>query len=150
VKIERHTKIVELISKYDIETQEDLAEKLNEAGFNVTQATVSRDIRELKLTKVSTDGNRQKYVVLQSQEGWMSEKYIRVLQDGFLSMTKASNILVIRTVSGMAMAVAAALDAMQFKEVLGCIAGDDTIFCATRNDEETLSLMDRMRKIVGK
>ncbi|KAB1437651.1 arginine repressor [Candidatus Galacturonibacter soehngenii] len=150
MKIERHTKIVELISKYDIETQEDLAEKLNEAGFNVTQATVSRDIRELKLTKVSTDGNRQKYVVLQSQEGWMSEKYIRVLQDGFLSMTKASNILVIRTVSGMAMAVAAALDAMQFKEVLGCIAGDDTIFCATRSDEETLSLMDRMRKIVGK
>lgn len=150
MKIERHTKIVELISKYDIETQEDLAEKLNEAGFNVTQATVSRDIRELKLTKVSTDGNRQKYVVLQSQEGWMSEKYIRVLQDGFLSMTKASNILVIKTVSGMAMAVAAALDAMQYKEVLGCIAGDDTIFCATRNDEETLSLMDRMRKIVGK
>lgn len=150
MKIERHTKIVELISKYDIETQEELAEKLNQAGFNVTQATVSRDIRELKLTKVATDGNRQKYVVLQSQEGWMSEKYIRILQDGFISMTKASNILVIKTVSGMAMAVAAALDAMQFKEVLGCIAGDDTIFCATRNDEETLSLMDRMRKIVGK
>lgn len=150
MKIERHTKIVEVISKYDIETQEELADKLNQAGFNVTQATVSRDIRELKLTKVSTDGNRQKYVVLQSQEGWMSEKYIRVLQDGFLSMTKASNILVIKTVSGMAMAVAAALDAMQYKEVLGCIAGDDTIFCATRNDEETLSLMDKMRKIVGK
>jgi transcriptional regulator of arginine metabolism len=150
MKIERHSKIVELISKYDIETQEELAEKLNEAGFNVTQATVSRDIRELKLTKVSTDGNKQKYVVLQSQEGWMSEKYIRVLQDGFLNMTKASNILVIKTVSGMAMAVAAALDAMQFKEVVGCIAGDDTIFCATRSEEETLSLMDRLRKIVGK
>jgi transcriptional regulator of arginine metabolism len=150
MKIERHTKIVELISKYDIETQEELADKLNQAGFNVTQATVSRDIRELKLTKVSTDGNRQKYVVLQTQEGWMSEKYIRVLQDGFLNMTKASNILVIKTVSGMAMAVAAALDAMQFKEVLGCIAGDDTIFCATRSDEETLSLMEKMRKITGK
>lgn len=150
MKIERHTKIVELISKFDIETQEELADKLNQAGFNVTQATVSRDIRELKLTKVSTDGNRQKYVVLQSQEGWMSEKYIRVLQDGFLNMTKASNILVIKTVSGMAMAVAAALDAMQFKEVLGCIAGDDTIFCATRSDEETLSLMEKMRKITGK
>ncbi len=150
MKIERHTKIVELISKFDIETQEDLADKLNQAGFNVTQATVSRDIRELKLTKVSTDGNRQRYVVLQSQEGWMSEKYIRVLQDGFLNMTKASNILVIKTVSGMAMAVAAALDAMQFKEVLGCIAGDDTIFCATRSDEETLTLMEKMRKITGK
>lgn len=150
MKIERHTKIVELISKYDIETQEELADKLNQAGFNVTQATVSRDIRELKLTKVSTDGNRQRYVVLQSQEGWMSEKYIRVLQDGFLNMTKASNILVIKTVSGMAMAVAAAMDAMQFKEVLGCIAGDDTIFCATRSDEETLTLMEKMRKITGK
>jgi transcriptional regulator of arginine metabolism len=150
MKIERHTKIVELISKYDIETQEELADKLNQTGFNVTQATVSRDIRELKLTKISTDGNRQKYVVLQSQEGWMSEKYIRVLQDGFMNMTKASNILVIKTVSGMAMAVAAALDAMQFKEVLGCIAGDDTIFCATRSDEETLTLMEKMRKITGK
>lgn len=150
MKIERHTKIVELISKYDIETQEELADKLNQSGFNVTQATVSRDIRELKLTKIATDGNRQKYVVLQSQEGWMSEKYIRVLQDGYIGMTKASNILVIKTVSGMAMAVAAALDAMQFKEVLGCIAGDDTIFCATRSDEEILSLMDKMRKIIGK
>ncbi|OYP40672.1 arginine repressor, partial [Lachnotalea glycerini] len=104
MKIERHTKIVELISKYDIETQEELADKLNDSGFNVTQATVSRDIRELKLTKVATDGNRQKYVVLQSQEGWMSEKFIRVLQDGFINMTKASNILVIKTVSVMAMA----------------------------------------------
>ncbi|MFA9375419.1 MAG: arginine repressor [Lachnotalea sp.] len=150
MKIERHSKIVELISNYDIETQEDLADKLNQAGYNVTQATVSRDIRELKLTKVATDGNRQKYVVLQSQEGWMSEKYIRVLQDGFLNMTKASNILVVKTVSGMAMAVAAALDAMQFKEVLGCIAGDDTIFCATRSEEETLTLMEKMRKITGK
>lgn len=150
VKIERHTKIVELISKYDIETQEELADKLNEAGFNVTQATVSRDIRELKLTKVAFDGNRQKYVVLQSQEGWMSEKYIRVLQDGFSNMSMAQNILVVKTVSGMAMAVAAALDAMQFPEVVGCIAGDDTIMCATRGEDETLLLMERLRKIVGR
>lgn len=150
MKIERHTKIVELINKYDIETQEELADKLNEAGFNVTQATVSRDIRELKLTKVAFDGNRQKYVVLQSQEGWMSEKYIRVLQDGFSNMSMAQNILVIKTVSGMAMAVAAALDAMQFPEVVGCIAGDDTIMCATRGEDDTLLLMERLRKIVGR
>lgn len=150
MKIERHTKIVELINKYDIETQEELADKLNEAGFNVTQATVSRDIRELKLTKVAFDGNRQKYVVLQSQEGWMSEKYIRVLQDGFSNMSMAQNILVVKTVSGMAMAVAAALDAMQFPEVVGCIAGDDTIMCATRGEDDTLLLMERLRKIVGR
>lgn len=150
MKIERHTKIVELIGKFDIETQEELADKLNEAGFNVTQATVSRDIRELKLTKVAVDGNKQKYVVLQAQEGWMSEKYIRVLKDGFVSMSMAQNILVIKTVSGMAMAVAAALDAMQFSELAGCIAGDDTIMCAIRSQEDTLVLMDRIKKLIGK
>lgn len=150
MKIERHTKIVELISKYDIETQEELAEKLNQAGFNVTQATVSRDIRELKLTKVAIDGNKQKYVVLQAQEGWMSEKYIRVLKDGFVSMAMAQNILVVKTVAGMAMAVAAALDAMQFSELVGCIAGDDTIMCAIRSEDDTLILMEKIKKIVGR
>ncbi len=150
MKIERHTKIVELISKYDIETQEELAEKLNQAGFNVTQATVSRDIRELKLTKVAVDGNKQKYVVLQAQEGWMSEKFIRVLKDGFVSMAMAQNILVVKTVSGMAMAVAAALDAMQFSELVGCIAGDDTIMCAIRSEDDTLILMEKIKKIVGR
>lgn len=147
MKIERHTKIVELISKYDIETQEELAEKLNKIGFNVTQATVSRDIRELKLSKVAIDGGKQKYVVLQNQEGWMSEKYIRVLKDGFVSMDMAQNILVIKTVSGMAMAVAAALDAMQWHEIVGCIAGDDTIMCAIRSAEDTLVVMDYIYKL---
>lgn len=147
MKIERHTKIVELINKYDVETQEELAERLNSIGFNVTQATVSRDIRELKLTKVAVDGGKQKYVVLQNQEGWMSEKYIRVLQDGFVSMDRAQNILVIKTVSGMAMAVAAALDAMQWNEIVGCIAGDDTIMCAIRTVDDTLIVMDNIYKI---
>lgn len=149
MKIERHTKIVELINKYDIETQEELADRLNNIGFNVTQATVSRDIRELKLTKIAVDGGKQKYVVLQNQEGWMSEKYIRVLRDGFLSMDKAQNILVIKTVSGMAMAVAAALDAMQWNQIVGCIAGDDTIMCAIRTTEDTLTVMDNIYKITA-
>lgn len=147
MKIERHTKIVELINKYDIETQEELADKLNKIGFNVTQATVSRDIRELKLSKVAIDNGKQKYVVLQNQEGWMSEKYIRVLKDGFVSMDMAQNILVIKTVSGMAMAVAAALDAMQWHEIVGCIAGDDTIMCAIRSAEDTLVVMDYIYKL---
>lgn len=149
MKIERHTKIVELINKYDIETQEDLADKLNKIGFNVTQATVSRDIRELKLSKVAIDGGKQKYVVLQNQEGWMSEKYIRVLKDGFVSMDMAQNILVIKTVSGMAMAVAAALDAMQWHEIVGCIAGDDTIMCAIRSVDDTLIVMDYIYKLTN-
>lgn len=149
MKIERHTKIVELINKFDIETQEELADKLNEIGYNVTQATVSRDIRELKLSKVAVDGGKQKYVVLQNQEGWMSEKYIRILKDGFVSMDFAQNILVIKTVSGMAMAVAAALDAMQWHEIVGCIAGDDTIMCAIRSVDDTLIVMDHIYKIIN-
>ena len=108
MKVSRHAKIIELINQYNIETQEELADRLNNAGFKVTQATISRDIRDLKLTKVASDGGRQKYVVLRPDEGGMSEKYVRVLQDGYVSMDMAQNILVIKTVSGMAMAVAAA------------------------------------------
>ena len=150
MKDSRHAKIIELISQNDIETQEELAERLNGAGFKVTQATVSRDIRDLKLTKVSVDGGRQKYVVLKPEEDGMSEKYIRVLRDGYVSMDMAQNILVIKTVSGMAMAVAAAVDAMKWKEVVGCIAGDDTIMCAVRSVDETVAVMEKIRKIVSK
>ena len=150
MKVSRHAKIIELISQYDIETQEELAEYLNNAGFKVTQATVSRDIRDLKLTKVSLNGGKQKYVIHRQDEDGMSEKYIRVLRDGYMSMDMAQNILVIKTVSGMAMAVAVAVDAMKLNEVVGCIAGDDTIMCAIRTVEDTVTVMDKIRKIVSK
>ena len=150
MKVSRHAKIIALINQYDIETQEELAERLNQAGFRVTQATVSRDIRDMKLMKMSVDGKRQKYVILKSEEEGISEKYIRVLRDGYISMDMAQNILVIKTVSGMAMAVAAALDAMKWKEVVGCIAGDDTIMCAVRSVEETMAVMEKIRKIISK
>jgi transcriptional regulator of arginine metabolism len=148
MKTERHSKIVELIGKYEIDTQEELAQRLNEAGFRVTQATVSRDIRELKLSKVTGAGGRQKYVVLQKKEEELNEKYIRVLRDGFLSMDMAQNILVIKTVPGMAMAVAAALDEVHFHEIVGCIAGDDTIMCAVRSVDDTILVMEKLRKIL--
>ncbi len=146
MKVERHSKIVELIGKYEIETQEELAEYLNKAGYRVTQATVSRDIRELKLSKVQSESGKQHYVVLQSQ-GSFSDKYIRILRDGYMSMDMAQNILVIKTVSGMAMAVAAALDAIHFHEIVGCIAGDDTIMCAVRSVDDTILVMDKIRKL---
>lgn len=148
MKINRHAKIVELINKHRIETQEELAEYLNKEGFKVTQATVSRDIRDLKLTKVPTDNGKQRYAVHQKDESEMSEKYIRVLKDGFVSMDMAQNILVIKTVSGMASAVCAALDAMRWNEIVGSIAGDDTIMCAIRSVEDTVSVMDKISKIV--
>ncbi len=144
----RHGKIVEIIQKYDVETQEELAGRLREAGFNVTQATVSRDIRELKLSKVAAAGGGQKYVVLEQGDERKGDKYIRVLRDGFLSMDMAGNILVVKTVSGMAMAVAAALDELRFAEVVGCIAGDDTIFVAVRTVEDTKILMERLQRLV--
>ena len=148
MKIQRHAKIVELINKYDIDTQEELARRLKEAGFRVTQATVSRDIRELRLTKIAVNGGKQKYMVMNNQSSELDEKYLRILREGFLSMDMAQNLLVIRTVSGMAMAVAAAMDALNWKEIAGCIAGDDTIMCAIRSVDDTLLVMDKIQKIL--
>lgn len=148
MKLERHSKIVELIGKYEIETQEELAEHLKQAGYKVTQATVSRDIRELKLTKVQSENGRQRYMVMQNQTAF-SNKYIRILKDGYVSMDMAQNILVIKTVSGMAMAVAAALDEIHFHEIVGCIAGDDTIMCAVRSVDDTILLMDKLKKLIS-
>lgn len=148
MKVNRHVKIVELVNKYAIETQEELADRLREEGFQITQATVSRDIRDLKLTKVPTDDGRQKYVVLKATENALRDKYIRIMKDGFVSMDMAMNILVIKTVSGMAMAVGAAIDEMRWHEVVGCIAGDDTIMCAVRTMEDTAVVMEKIRKIV--
>lgn len=148
MKMKRHSQIIRLINQYDIETQEELVEKLNESGFQVTQATVSRDIRELKLTKVQSENGRQRYMVMQNQTAF-SDKYIRILKDGYVSMDMAQNILVIKTVSGMAMAVAAALDEIHFHEIVGCIAGDDTIMCAVRSVDDTILLMDKLKKLIS-
>lgn len=144
----RHERIIEIIENHDVETQEELASYLKKAGYNVTQATVSRDIRELKLSKVPTGDGKQKYVVLKRDDSHMGDKYIRVLRDGFVSMDMAQNILVVKTVAGMAMAVAAAVDAMKFKEIVGSIAGDDTIMMAVRTVEETKILMDKIQAML--
>ena len=148
MKRRRHEKIIELIGKYDIETQDELADMLRREGFEVTRATVSRDIRELKLSKVPAYGGRQKYALLQHQEHQMAEKYEGILREAFVSMDCAQNILVIKTVSGMAMAVGAAMDNLGWKEIVGCIAGDDTVMCVIRTSEDTESLMEELEKII--
>ena len=99
------------------------------------------------MSKVQSENGKQRYAVLQSQSGF-SDKYIRILRDGFMSMDMAQNMLVIKTVSGMAMAVAAALDAIHFHEIVGCIAGDDTIMCAVRSVDDTILVMDKIRKLL--
>ena len=148
MKTKRQRKIIELITNYDIETQEELAAKLVENGFNVTQATISRDIRELNLTKIATKGGKQKYAVQSSSDIVSNSKYMRVLNDGIITMDTAGNILVVKTVSGMAMAVAATLDAMQIKEILGCIAGDDTIMCVVKHAEETDRVKEHIESFI--
>lgn len=148
MKRQRHEVVVDLINKYDIETQEELAAYLKEEGFEVTQATVSRDIRELKLSKIATGNGKQKYIILKNDDSHLGDKYIRVLRDGFVSMNMAQNILVIKTVQGMAMAVAAALDAMKFSEIVGCIAGDDTIMAAIKSTDETKVVIDKINEIL--
>ena len=120
MKSKRHAKILELIDKYDIETQEELADRLNESGFSVTQATISRDIRELKLSKVSGSNGRQKYVAFIKPTMEMTDKYSRVLKEGYISKEVATSMIVIKTVTGMAMAVAVAIDHMELPGVVGC------------------------------
>ena len=148
MKRARHEVVVDLINRYDIETQEELAAYLRKEGFEVTQATVSRDIRELHLSKIAAANGKQKYIILQNETTRLSDKYIRVLRDGFVSMDMAQNILVIKTVQGMAMAVAAAVDAMHFPEIVGCIAGDDTIFAAVRSVDDTRVVMQKLDEII--
>ena len=141
MKTNRQSKIIEIIQKNEVETQDELSALLEKDGFRVTQATVSRDIRELKLTKIPTAGGRQKYAVITDAPENLSKKYERVLREGFLSMDMAQNILVIKTVSGMASAVCAAIDAMKMREIVGSIAGDDTIMCAIRTVDDTYAVM---------
>ncbi len=148
MKEKRHAKILEIIHREEVGTQEEMCDLLNKAGYHVTQATVSRDIRELKLSKVALSGGRQKYVLLADVQDAMDAKYIRVFQEGVVSIDMAQNILVIRTVSGMAMAVAASLDSMNHHEIVGSIAGDDTIMCAVRTVDETVDLMRQLKKLL--
>lgn len=148
MKEKRHAKILEIIRREEVGTQEEMCDLLNKAGFHVTQATVSRDIRELKLSKVAVSGGRQKYVLLSDARNTMDEKYIRVFQEGVVSIDMAQNILVIKTVSGMAMAVAASLDSMNHHVIVGSIAGDDTIMCAVRTVEETVNLMRQLKRLL--
>lgn len=148
MKTNRQSKIIEIIQKNEVETQDELSALLEKDGFRVTQATVSRDIRELKLTKIPTASGRQKYAVITDAPENLSKKYERVLREGFLSMDMAQNILVIKTVSGMASAVCAAIDAIKMREIVGSIAGDDTIMCAIRTVDDTYAVMKKIRRIV--
>ena len=144
MKIARQAKIMELIENFDIDTQEELASRLKEAGYEVTQATVSRDIREMKLTKIATEKGKQKYSVISNADPEISERLIRV----FKELDYAQNMIVIKTLEGMGMAVGVAIDNMQNNEILGTIAGDDTVFCVIRSEHTAETIIDKLYRII--
>ncbi|MCR5419456.1 MAG: arginine repressor [Lachnospiraceae bacterium] len=145
---DRRTKILEIISNETIQTQEELADRLNKEGYAVTQATVSRDIKQLNLIKVPVGDGRQKYARHAKMQEEVDEKYVNVLRNGFKSMDMAQNILVIKTISGMAMAVAASVDALDFPQIVGSIAGDDTVMCAVKTVSDTYRVMDEIERLI--
>ena len=154
MKLARHEKIIELIKEYDIDTQEELAARLNEAGFKVTQATVSRDIRALKMTKVAGKDGKSRYAILQDTQPGLGDQYTRVLNDAIVSIDVGQNLVVIKTVTGMAMGVATALDALKWAwdngRFVAAIAGDDTIMCACKSTELAEGVMEKLGGILNR
>jgi len=147
MKVKRHNKILEIIENYNIETQEELIDKLKLAGFDVTQATVSRDIRELKLTKQMSDTGSYKYVVPKIT-GDSHHVYNKAIINSIKSVDYSMNNVVIKTYPGMAQAVAAGIDAMREPSILGCVAGDDCIIIVTKDSAGASELTRSIQKMI--
>ena len=146
----RHQKILELINSHEIDTQERLAEKLRQAGFNVTQATVSRDIKELQLVKHAGPSGRSCYTQSRVSDAPVSERFRKILRETILGIDSAENIIVIKTLSGCANAAAEAIDTTNFPDIVGTIAGDNTIFMAISSKEAVPALMEQFREMTSK
>ena len=150
MKNKRQSKILDIISTKEVGTQEELAALLLEAGMRVTQATISRDIREMKITKMPIDRGRQRYVAIsrENRSEESRERFIRIIKDAVVSLDAAQNIIVIRTSAGMAMAVAAALDGLSMPSIVGSLAGDDTVFCAAKSADAAEEVIKRIKELI--
>ena len=148
MKTVRRVAILDIIAKQDIETQEDLAEALRRHGIRVTQATVSRDIKELRLLKVLTPAGTYKYATADKAENGLSERFVRMLAESVLSVSSANNLVVVKTLSGSANVAAEALDSMHWPEVLGTLAGDNTILLIIRSNEEVPLVTSRIHEMM--
>jgi transcriptional regulator of arginine metabolism len=150
MKNSRQKRILEFIKKHDVETQDELLRMLKREGFSVTQATISRDIRELNLIKVQTPSGIQKYDVLRQLEDFNSGKFFNAFRDGVDRVEYTNNIVVIKTLPGMAMALALCVDGLGISDIIGSVAGDNTIFCAIRAEVEAASVAERINEIITK
>ena len=148
IKDKRHRKIIEIISEYSVETQDELMNLLSQNGYDVTQATISRDIRDLKLVKISTEGHTYKYALTAHDDMHISGKYRNIIKETVTRVDYTGNIAVLKTYAGMAQATAAAVDGMRWNEIVGSIAGDDTIFVLMRDEDMALEFVTKFRRIL--
>ena len=148
MKTVRQVAILDIIEKQEIETQEELASALNARGIRVTQATVSRDIKELRLLKVLTPSGKYKYATGDQADNNLTDRFIRMLAESLLSVSSANNLIVVKTLSGSANVAAEALDSMHWPEVLGTRAGDNTVLLIIRSNEETITVTSRIREMM--
>ena len=148
MKSVRHAMILELIESQDIETQEELADQLKRHGVRVTQATVSRDIKELRLVKVLSDNGGYKYATGERAEQGVNDRFIRIFSESVLSMNGANNLIVIKTLTASAAAAAEAIDGLKWPEVLGTLAGDNTILVILQSDEQVEGVLARFKKLM--
>ena len=148
MKSARQTAILSLIEQQDIKTQEELAQKLQEMNIKITQATVSRDIKELRLLKVLSSNGEYKYATSDQAEHGISERFVRMFVDSVLSVASSGNIIVIKTLSGSADVAGEAIDSMRWPEILGTISGDNTIFVVVKNENDTQEVVERFNEIL--
>ncbi|KGN00972.1 ArgR family transcriptional regulator [Clostridium novyi A str. 4570] len=148
MKIQRHSKILEIINTKDVETQEELAEELKKRGVDVTQATVSRDIKELKLIKVLSENGRYKYATIAKSDGLLANKLVNVFSNTVISVDNVQNFVVVKTLSGSGSAAAESIDSMNFDGIAGTIAGDNTIFILTINENKAEEIVKKLKKML--
>lgn len=144
----RQETLLDVISRYEVETQDELIERLSECGIRVTQATVSRDIRELKIAKMTTGKGKYRYVLPRQTDRTNGMRFSAALTDSIVSIQNASNLVVVKTYPGLANAVAVGIDHMNLSQVLGCVAGDDTILIVMQDDAVAVALVNRIRELL--
>ena len=148
MKNTRLSKILDIIKKYIIETQEELADKLRECGIEVTQATVSRDIKELGLIKAATEDGKYKYMYLDKSYNGSASKLLNVFLESLVSLDYASNLIIIKTLPGMGQAAASAVDSLNWTEILGTVAGDDTILVVAKSEDLAKEVTNKLKKLI--
>lgn len=147
-KLARHTKILDIITQKEIETQEELSDELKRVNYDVTQATISRDIKELGLIKILSSNNRYKYAHVTNGEQKVISKLLNLFRESVLAIDYAQNLIVVKTLSGSANVAANAIDKMDLENVLGCIAGDDTILIVARTEDDAENIKNRLNDII--